>query len=273
MPSFIFGTRFNDTLTGSTGEDWFYGSPGNDTLDGGAGVDTVDYSTLQGKAWPDYTLMSGIEANLAAGRVTKFFASYAAGSTKFFTFTDALRNIENLVGTGLSDMLTGSSGNNMLDGGGGDDTLFAGAGNDNLLGQLGNDVLNGEGGDDRLDGGADNDTMWGQDGNDTLDGGDGNDQLSGGPRRRPAAGSAPWPRLAAACYHQSIQARKRLRNGWNRVLHWQAGLCPVTWCLSVDANTAYQKRTGIVRLQAIVWFFVSGLAYSSGAVFEISSQI
>jgi len=181
MRNFISGSKFNDSLPGSTGEDWFYGSPGNDTFDGGGGIDTVDYSTLQGKAWPDYTLMSGIEANLAVGRVKKYFASYDIGFTQFFTFTDVLRNIENLVGTGLSDVITGSSGNNMLDGGGGDDTLFAGAGNDNLLGQLGNDVLNGEGGDDRLDGGPDNDTLSGQDGNDTLDGGDGNDQLSGGP--------------------------------------------------------------------------------------------
>lgn len=181
MPNFIPGSKYNETLTGSANEDRFYGSPGNDTLDGGGGIDTVDYSTLQGNSWPGFTLMSGIEANLAVGRVTKFFVSYATGSTKFFTFTDVLRNIENLVGTGLSDLITGSNGNNMLDGGAGDDTLFAGAGNDNLLGQLGNDVLYGEGGDDRLDGGADNDTMWGQDGNDTLDGGDGNDQLSGGP--------------------------------------------------------------------------------------------
>jgi Ca2+-binding RTX toxin-like protein len=65
MRNFISGGRYNETLTGGANEDVFYGSPGNDTLDGGGGIDTVDYRTLLDNAWPGYTLMSGIEANLA----------------------------------------------------------------------------------------------------------------------------------------------------------------------------------------------------------------
>ncbi|WP_411886813.1 calcium-binding protein, partial [Polaromonas sp. YR568] len=166
MSSFIPGSNYNDSLEGGVDGDTFYGSLGNDTLDGYGGIDTVNYRTLQNASAQGYTLVSGVQANLAIGRVQKFFISYSAYSyfPQFFTFTDVLRNIENLVGTALADTLTGNAGNNMLDGDEGDDTLRGDAGDDQLYGRAGNDALYGQ---------ADNDRLYGGAGNDLLDGGAG----------------------------------------------------------------------------------------------------
>jgi methionine-rich copper-binding protein CopC len=56
--------------------------------------------------------------------------------------------IENVIGGGGNDALTGNSGDNRLDGGAGNDTLTGGAGNDTLIGGAGNDTLIGGSGDD-----------------------------------------------------------------------------------------------------------------------------
>lgn len=85
-----------------------------------------------------------------------------------------------LTGNGGNDTLTGALGNDMLNGGDGDDTLDGGDGDDTLNGGAGNDALAGGDGDDSLDGGAGNDTMTGAAGIDTLVGGDGDDSLDGG---------------------------------------------------------------------------------------------
>src|SRR5262249_57091813 len=39
----LFGSGFNDTLTGNTGDNWLTGGGGADALNGGAGVDTASY--------------------------------------------------------------------------------------------------------------------------------------------------------------------------------------------------------------------------------------
>ena len=53
--------------------------------------------------------------------------------------TDVLVSIENLLGSQLSDWLTGNSAANWLGGGGGNDTLNGGAGADTLYGDDGSD--------------------------------------------------------------------------------------------------------------------------------------
>ena len=41
----LWGSNFNDTLTGGLGDQWFRGGGGNDTIDGGADTDTVSYAS------------------------------------------------------------------------------------------------------------------------------------------------------------------------------------------------------------------------------------
>lgn len=103
-----------------------------------------------------------------------------------------------LVGSGLTNLFTGSAGddyivtlgaNDTASGGEGADTLAGGddqdsligdAGADQLYGEAGNDILNGGSGNDVLSGGLGNDTLNGGLNADALDGGTGNDSLNGG---------------------------------------------------------------------------------------------
>lgn len=112
----ILGSRFNDTLTGSSVANVITGGLGNDTMDGGAGIDTVDYS--------DAT--RAITADLTRGSITGWGV-------------DRVTNIENITASRTNDSLMGSSANNVL---------LAGSGNDSLNGAAGNDVLNGGAGVD-----------------------------------------------------------------------------------------------------------------------------
>jgi serralysin len=67
-------------------------------------------------------------------------------------------DIENAIGGGWADQITGNDLDNRLEGRDGADALFGGAGDDHLLGSLGDDTLQGEAGWDHLDGGEGVDT-------------------------------------------------------------------------------------------------------------------
>jgi Ca2+-binding RTX toxin-like protein len=191
----LMGDAGNDTLSGGAGEDTLVGGAGNDSLVGGDGIDTASYETAT----------AAVNINLATGGTTG-----GAG-------TDTLSGIENVIGSGFNDTLTGAASvNNRLAGGGGNDTYvvqdagdvvveLAGEGTDlvqvaslasytigdhveNLTNTgtgafagtgnaLGN-VLTGGSGADTLSGGAGNDTLIGGTGNDSLNGGEGVDTVS-----------------------------------------------------------------------------------------------
>ena len=133
----VIGSRFADTLIGSSTDNVLDGGKGDDALvlgmgsdfaDGGEGVDTV---TFHQAVWVD----------LSAGTV-------------FGEGLDTVSYIENVVGSPADDRLTGDAAANRLVGGGGDDRLSGVAGDDSLLGLGGDDVLNGGGGADRCNGGT-----------------------------------------------------------------------------------------------------------------------
>ena len=85
-----------------------------------------------------------------------------------------------LLGTDISDTLTGGDEGDLIYGGRGSDLLIGNDGADNLLGESGNDQLEGGNGNDVLIGGIDDDQLEGGNGNDVLIGGIGDDILSGG---------------------------------------------------------------------------------------------
>ena len=162
------GSSYGDTLTGdsgsnvingSSGDDTLIGLGGNDTMIGGSGTDRADYSGAT----------AGVTVNLNTGQ-----ASGGAGS-------DSLSGIEQVMGSGYGDTLTGSSANYLL-GGGGDDLITSGglSSSDTLVGGAGNDTLNSGFGGGTLDGGAGNDTLNGGSGSDTYlySAGDGNDSIT-----------------------------------------------------------------------------------------------
>lgn len=108
---YLTGGSGNDNLSGGVGADTLVGGSGDDTVDGGADFDTVIYQGASGR---------GVTVNLATGAAT-------GGDG-----TDVLSNIEGVVGTVYSDLVTGDTGANIIEGGGGADTLRGGAGADKI---------------------------------------------------------------------------------------------------------------------------------------------
>lgn len=114
------GQAGDDTLTGGNGDDLLQGGAGADQLDGGLGTDTVSYSGAT----------AGVVANLAA----------PAGNTRDAA-GDIYVSIENLIGTGHNDRLTGNTFENRIHGGGGNDVLNGGEASDRLSGGAGADAF------------------------------------------------------------------------------------------------------------------------------------
>ncbi|UVC10134.1 hypothetical protein IHQ71_05885 [Rhizobium sp. TH2] len=158
----VIGSRHNDIITGTDGEndlfggfgnDLLFGGAGGDILDGDVGVDTASYGSSAG----------GVRVTL--NDATLGLGSFAAGGD---AEDDTLISIENLIGSNFVDRLTGNSGRNTINGGNGDDIIhgldgtdiiLGGAGSDQLFGGNQNDTLNGGDGDDEIDGGANTDTV------------------------------------------------------------------------------------------------------------------
>ncbi|MBX9763033.1 MAG: type I secretion C-terminal target domain-containing protein [Pseudomonadaceae bacterium] len=124
----LIGLGGNDTLNGGNGNDILAGGAGNDTLNGGAGIDTASYIDAG----------SAVTVNLVVAT-----AQNTGGAG-----TDTLNNIENLIGSGFGDTLTGNGSANLLFGGAGGDTLVGNGGDDILIGGLGGDTMTGGTGKD-----------------------------------------------------------------------------------------------------------------------------
>ncbi|MGB1286007.1 MAG: beta strand repeat-containing protein, partial [Aggregatilineales bacterium] len=169
----IDGGAGNDVLRGGAGNDVIIPGEGNDLVDGEAGLDTVSYTPS--------AIAVTVDLNNSA--------SPMGGVATYGGYTDVLLNIENILGSGFDDVLSGSAGANSIYGRGGADTINGRGGDDILDGQVGNDTINGGTGNDTIYGGDDNDIingemgddiLFGDEGNDTINGGAGNDAIQGG---------------------------------------------------------------------------------------------
>jgi len=107
----------NDTLIGGSGNDTFALDAdmplGTMTITGNGGTNTLDFSS---------TLAAGVTVNLATVGTTQ-----VVNANLTLKLMDLLQNI---IGGGGNDTLTGNSLNNVISGGTGNDTLIAGTGND-----------------------------------------------------------------------------------------------------------------------------------------------
>lgn len=99
----LYGGAGDDTLVGGKGSDIMDGGTGADAFKGGKGMDTVDYSTS----------ITGVTAYLDTNQ--------AFGGAAGDTYT----NVENVIGSGLADLLQNSGGGTAF-GGSGADTLYGG---------------------------------------------------------------------------------------------------------------------------------------------------
>ena len=171
----LTGSAFNDYLSGNASDNSFNGGAGSDFLIGLAGNDTTDYRSAG----------FGVSVDLAG----QYGVDGLGG-------TDFLVSIENAIGSGFNDYLSGSTADNVFRGGAGNDILVGLAGNDttdysggtsgatvDLAGQYG---VDGQGGTDflvsieNIIGSAFNDYLSGSTADNTFRGGAGNDSFVGG---------------------------------------------------------------------------------------------
>ncbi len=137
---FLLGHGGDDSLFGGNGRDILRGGEGADYLDGGVSIDWVQYNDA----------LAGVSLDLMNG------------GTGGEALGDQFVGVENVLGSGHDDVITGTYMRNLI---------MAGAGNDTIDGGDGADVLSGSDGDDQL---------FGSDGSDVLFGGAGADSLNGG---------------------------------------------------------------------------------------------
>ncbi len=137
----LFGGAGNDILIGGAGGDRLHGGAGNDILIGGTGRDTAVYS----HAAPD-----GLEAAQTAGNFGGVTVDLAAGTATGSFGSDTLSGIEDVVGSGGDDTLTGDNKRNVLSGEAGNDVLNGRGGHDVLILGSGIDIGNGGNGNDRI---------------------------------------------------------------------------------------------------------------------------
>ncbi|WP_422362893.1 tandem-95 repeat protein [Pyruvatibacter mobilis] len=115
----VFGSAYDDVLTGDAGDNVLEGHTGNDVLNGGDGFDTASYASAA----------AAVFVNLETGVLT----GAATG--------DTLTSIEGVIGSTHADLLEGDAADNLLQGGGGNDTLVGGAGADTLDGGTEHDTI------------------------------------------------------------------------------------------------------------------------------------
>jgi Ca2+-binding RTX toxin-like protein len=143
----LFGDAGNDTIAGDAGNDEMNGGGGRDRLDGGPG----DEPELSGGAGcGDFSLGGAGNDRVDGGPGGRDIASYT-NSTRPVSINlrsgsvgggerERLRGIEDALGGGGNDRISGSSAPNRLDGGPGNDRLQAVGGGDQAFGGAGSDV-------------------------------------------------------------------------------------------------------------------------------------
>ena len=131
----VYGKAGNDLLFGEAGNDYIEGGDGDDTMDGGAGFNVLVYASASAPVVVNLGLQGAAQDTRGAG-------------------VDTFSSFQNLIGSAFDDDLSGDGQTNPIYGGAGNDTLRGQAGDDNLFGQEGSDYI--EGGDDNdvIDGGA-----------------------------------------------------------------------------------------------------------------------
>lgn len=142
---YVYGSEFDDQITGDGSVNRLVGNGGNDMLDGGAGNDILiggaGSDALYGGAGDQdaasyQDASAGVVVNLALGGT----GGEAAG--------DSYSGIEYVYGSAFNDSIIGDGAINRLVGGAGNDVLDGAGGNDYLLGDAGNDTLTGGAGAD-----------------------------------------------------------------------------------------------------------------------------
>ena len=161
----VFGSNFNDTITGTSVANQLHGGEGNDVIKGGGGNDFLDggngndyltssifgASVLDGGAGDDTFKGTG-HADVLFGGSGSDTVDFSHMGFVTITLGDPIpywagsedphaqfNSIENLTGAPGQDVLVGNGGSNVLRGLGGEDNLIGGGGADFMYGGTEND--------------------------------------------------------------------------------------------------------------------------------------
>ena len=181
----LWGSFFNDILSGNSAANEFFGNHGDDTITGFGGNDRI-----YGGTGIDIAVYAG---NIAGYQISKTysevvnFIGYAVWQVKDIYLADGDDGTDSVwteTGEGGTELLQFADGTFVItalpDGTPGGDLLYGGSSPDTLDGGLGSDQIYAGGGDDSVHGGDGDDVLYGEDGNDFLEGDDGNDVIYGG---------------------------------------------------------------------------------------------
>jgi len=195
----VWGSVFDDVMTGSSEDEAFWGNDGDDQLFGKKGADFLDGGDgddlIKGGKGLDYLIGGSGDDTLKGGKGQDFFEGgegddIIKGGSGFdvalyddehfeggnqgivadletgividtFGDTDTLTSIAGIGGSIFDDTISGSDADEEFRGSDGNDTLRGKKGADILLGQDGDDELFGGKGSDELDGGRGDDILVG----------------------------------------------------------------------------------------------------------------
>jgi Ca2+-binding RTX toxin-like protein len=142
---YVYGSQFDDQVTGDGAVNRLIGNGGNDVLDGGAGNDI-----LIGGAGADKLIGGAGDQDAASYQdaAVGVIVNLALGGTGGDAAGDTYNGVEYVYGSAFNDTIVGDVAINRLVGGAGNDLLDGAGGNDYLLGEAGNDTLTGGAGAD-----------------------------------------------------------------------------------------------------------------------------
>jgi Ca2+-binding RTX toxin-like protein len=142
---YVYGSQFDDQITGDGAVNRLIGNGGNDVLDGGAGNDI-----LIGGAGADKLIGGAGDQDAASYQdaAVGVIVNLALGGSGGEAAGDTYSGVEYVYGSAFNDAIIGDAAINRLVGGAGNDALDGAGGNDYLLGELGNDLLTGGAGAD-----------------------------------------------------------------------------------------------------------------------------
>lgn len=147
----LTGNNLDNVITGGDGDDTILGGAGNDTFMMGADAASNGDDTIDGEAGEDTTDWSSRSADLT---ITLDTSNASTGNGESGEAA-SLTNIENVIGGGGADTITGDSADNLIEGRAGNDTIDSAGGNDIIDPGLGtNGVTCGSGNDILLPGGT-----------------------------------------------------------------------------------------------------------------------
>ncbi|MBB4082710.1 beta strand repeat-containing protein [Brevundimonas lenta] len=218
----VYGSAFNDVLTGDGGANLLDGAEGADRLSGGGGDDILQAMGAEvvagdwfsgGEGFDTLLLLDGARLNLATigadieALVSDTGGSIGAGQLDNFVYIDTASLTLNVAGVadlrgvdvytpefylsvaGVTLNLDGNTFNaHNIRGSSGADVVYGGALNDKIEGNGGNDILAGGAGDDQILAAGGADRLSGDAGDDFLSGFAGDDVLEGGDGKDRLAG-------------------------------------------------------------------------------------